>query len=382
MCYLPKPASAQSTQINVTNSTDHVSAFRVRSDFDIELDEDQGWAAEINIAPSQTVDSPFRIRFELESDTSIYRRQYSLQYRWNNETWNYVEAQEFPYESAASPTVSIVSCEAFFLGEEAGNLISISEKPANPGAGISLSPTTPGWFPEPQSGGSVEWEFALVIRRWADGPQLVRDEDQISLRMVDHLGRPLAGPIPKFSVKVPKYHLGGTFVETPARIGPYENNKGELYFIMEPTETDNMFMMVKSTNGGQSWFEVDGENRPRISDLEGLGSVMSKDGIIHIAHQISEGVYHHAFATSDHSVNKDRWLVDSKLIATHEEPPTQAADIALRPDGSLVTVFAAGDQLQYSILITEDEWSKAKTVNHKHPQVLLTRQSLVFLMAP
>ena len=95
-------------------------------------------------------------------------------------------------------------------------------------------------------------------------------------------------------------------------------------------------MMVKSTDGGQSWFEMDAKNRPRISDLEGLGSVMSKDGVIHIVHQISEGVYHHAFATSDHSVNKDQWLVDSQLIATHEEPPTQAADIALRPDGSLV----------------------------------------------
>ncbi|MDZ7808023.1 MAG: hypothetical protein U5K71_13030 [Gracilimonas sp.] len=364
---ISKQASAQTSEIYNTNSTDHVSAFRVRSDFDIEIDEDRGWAAEVNIAPSLTVDSPFRIRFEVESDTSIYRRQYSLQYRWNNETWNYVEAQEFPYESAASPTVSIVSCKAFFFGEEADNLITISEKPANPGAGISLSPTTPGWLPEPQSGASAEWEFALVIRRWADGPQLVRDGDQISLRMVDRLGRPLTGPIPKFSVNVPKYHLGGTFVETPARIGPYENNKGELYFIMEPTETDNVFMMVKSTDGGQSWFEMDAENRPRISDLEGLGSVMSEDGIIHIVHQISEGVYHHAFATSNHPKNKDRWLVDSQLITPHEEPPTQAADIALRHDGSLVTVFAAGDQLQYSILMPNEEWSEAKTVNHKHP---------------
>ena len=238
---LPRQSSAQSPEINTTNSTDHVSAFRVRSDFDIELDQDKGWAAEVNIAPSLTVDSPFRIRFEVESDTSIYRRQYSLQYRWNNGTWNYVEAQEFPYESAASPTVSIVSCEAFFLGEEADNLVTISKKPANSGAGISLSPTTPGWFPDPKTGASAEWEFALVIRRWADGPQLVRDGDQISLRMVDHLGLPLAGPVPKFLVIVPKYHLGGTFVETPARIGPYENGKGELYFIMEPTRNRQCF---------------------------------------------------------------------------------------------------------------------------------------------
>jgi hypothetical protein len=376
--YLPHQANAQSSEIESAYSTDRVSAFRVRSNFDVDLDEDQGWAAAVNKAPSQTVDSPFRIRFEVESDTSYYRRQYSLQYRWNNKPWTYVEAQEFPYESAASPTVSIVSCEAFFLGEEADDLITVSKKPADPGAGISLSPTTPGWFPKPKTGASAEWEFALVIRRWADGPQLVRDGDQFLLRMVDHLGRPLAGPIPEFQVTVPKGHLGGTFVETPARIGPYENSKGELYFIMEPTETDNVFMMVKSSDGGQSWFEVDANNRPQISDLEGLGSVMSKDGIIHIVHQISEGVYHHAFATSDNPENKDRWIIDSHLISSHEEPPTQTADVTLRPDGSLVALFAAGDQLQYSILEPNGKWSKAAYLNHEHP-VGFTNPSLICL---
>lgn len=51
---------------------------------------------------------------------------------------------------------------------------------------------------------------------------------------------------------------------------------------MEPTETGNICMTVKSTDGGQSWFEVDAENRPQVSDLEGVGPVMSDDGIIHL----------------------------------------------------------------------------------------------------
>jgi len=377
--FLPQQASAQPVNPDESiYSTDRITAFRVRADFAMDLDEDLGWADTVNKAPVQLVDHPFRIRFEVESDTSFYRRQYSLQYRRNNEPWAYMEAHEFPYESAASPTMSIVSCHAFFLGEEADDLIAVSEKPANPGAGISLSPTTPGWFPHPKTGASAEWEFALVIRRWADGPQAVKDGDHISLRMVDHLGRPLAGPMPYLLVNVPQGHLGGTFVETPARIGPYENSKGELYFIMEPTETDNVFMMVRSTDGGQSWFEVDADNRPQISDLEGVGSVMAKDGIIHIVHQISDGVYHHAFSTSDHAVSKDRWIVDSHLITSHDEPPTQTADITLRPDGSLVAVFAAGDQLQYSILEPNRKWSKAEYINHDDP-VGFTNPSLVCL---
>lgn len=364
--FLPRQIIAHMADKDSGYSTDEVTAFRVRSDFEMDLDENLGWAMPLNNAPVQTVDAPFRIRFEVESDAAFYRRQYSLQYRWNDEPWTYIEAHEFPYPSAASPVMSMVSCEAFFFGEEADDLIDVSKLPANPGAGINLAPTTPGWYPKPATGASVEWEFALVVRRWADGPQLVRDGDRFAVRLVDHLGRPLPGPTPDFSVEVPVGHLGGTFVETPARIGPYESSKGELYFIMEPTETDNYFMMVKSIDGGESWFEVDAENRPHISDLEGVGSVRSEDGIIHIVHQISEGVYHHAFATSDHSEPKDRWMVNSHLITAHEEPPTQVADVTLRPDGSLLAVFAAGDQLQFSILEPKGNWSKPQYLNHEY----------------
>ncbi|NBB76257.1 MAG: hypothetical protein GVY02_02660, partial [Bacteroidetes bacterium] len=174
-------AAAQSTKDEIRTSEDRVTAFRFRSDFDVDLDEDIGWAAEVNHAPSQTVDSPFRVRFEVESSDLSYRRQYSLQYRWNDKPWAYVEAHEFPYPSAASPPVSIVSSHAFFYGEQAEELISVSGKPSNPGAGITLAPTTPGWIPQPESGASAEWEFALVVRRWSDGPEVMRNGDRISL---------------------------------------------------------------------------------------------------------------------------------------------------------------------------------------------------------
>ncbi|MDQ1296803.1 MAG: hypothetical protein QG611_782, partial [Bacteroidota bacterium] len=145
------------------------------------------------------------------------------------------------------------------------------------------------------------------------------------------------------------------------------NSNGDLYFIMEPTETNNLFMMVKSTDGGKSWFEVDPDNRPQENDLEGVGSVMTKDGVIHIVHQVSKAVYHHAFATSDYAGDKDRWIVDSHLITPQEEPPTQTADITIRPDGSLVAVFAAGNQLQYCISKPDGTWSKADYFNQNDP---------------
>jgi hypothetical protein len=357
----------QTPVIEPPNSTDIVTGFLVRSDFEEELDEDKGWAASLNIAPSQIVDTPFRIRFEVESDTTNYRRQYSLQYRWNDYPWTYAQAHEFPYPSEASPPLSIVSSKAFFFGEEADDLISVSKKPANPGAGISLAPTTPGWIPYPSSGASAEWEWAIVIRRWADGGRVIESGDRFALRMVDQYGRPLSGPNPDFTVTVPEYHLGGVFVETPARIGPFENSLGHLYFIMEPTETDNIFMMVKSEDGGRTWFEVDSDNRPKVSDLEGVGTVMSHDGIIHIAHQVSEGVYYHAFAISDHPEHKDKWITDSFEITTHtKKPPTQTADITLRPDGSLIAVFSYYDKLQLSIRDPNGTWNDALLFNHEY----------------
>ena len=357
-------------------SRDRVTAFRVRSDFNADLDENHGWGAPINEAPSQTVDTPFRIRFEVESDKTTNRRQYSLQYRRNNGPWLYMEAHEFPYPSVATPPMSIVGCEGFFYGEQADDLISVSKLPDDPGAGICLAPTTPGWIPGSKSGASAEWEWAVVVRHWTDGPGLVNEGDRFALRMVDQNGLPLPGSMPEFRIHVPARHLGGTFVETPARIGPYENNRGELYFIMEPTETDNCFMMLKSTNNGDSWFEIDPDNRPHAHDLEGVGSIMSTDGIIHIVHQTSHTVYYHAFATSDNPELSDRWIADSYVIAHPEKPPVQTADITIRPDGSLVVVYGSGTSLQFNIREPNGIWGAATSLDPENPYGL-TNPSIV-----
>lgn len=339
-------------------SPDKVTAFRFRADFTEDLDEDAGWAADVNVAPVQTVDTPFRVRFETETDGSENMRQYSLQYRINGSNWIYMEAEEFPYESTNSPIASIVSCENIFVGEEAEDLLNVSKFTSTPGAGIALSPVTPRWMPHGNGKESAEWEWAVVIRHWSDGPTQVKDGDRISFRMTDQYGEPLAGLVPEFTVTVPEYHLGGTFVETPARIGPWETAEGLLYFIMEPTETDNVFMMVKSSDGGKTWTEVDGNNRPSIGDLEGVGSVMTDDGIIHIVHQTSDEVVHHAFATSDNTDTPDHWIIDSDTISLPIEPPTQVADVVARPDGSLVAIFGADDKLHLSIRSTEGIWGK------------------------
>ena len=107
--FLALPALLAHPTSNVP-AGDRVSAYRIRSDFNVDLDEDLGWAAGVNQAPDQTVDTPFRIRFEVESSRMEGRRQYSLQYRWNYGPWRYMEAQHFPYPSAGSPPASVIGC--------------------------------------------------------------------------------------------------------------------------------------------------------------------------------------------------------------------------------------------------------------------------------
>jgi len=61
-------------------------------------------------------------------------------------------------------------------------------------------------------------------------------------------------------------------VSRQSGVGPWETATGKFYFIMKPTETDNVFMMVKSADSGKSWVELDGNNRPILGDMEGLTS--------------------------------------------------------------------------------------------------------------
>lgn len=353
---------------------DNVTAFRFRADFNSEIDEDEGWASQENQATEIQVDTPFRLRFEVEA-MGLKRRQYSLQYKKNDNPWEYAEAHHFPYPSAKSPVLSIIDCEAYFYGEEADDLLKSSNLKNDHGAGVCLSPTSPGWIPSTSDGASAEFEWSLVVRNWADGAKRLINGDKFSLRMVNKNGNPLDGLTAEFTVKVPDYHIGGTFVETPTRIGPYENSNGDLYFIMEPTETGNVFMMIKSTDAGKTWFEVDATNRPKANDLEGVGSVISDDGIIHIVHETSDFVYYHSFSISGESA--DSWITTDEIIAEIEKPDVQTADIAIRQNGDLIVAFAEANTLKYSIK-SNGEWSKAKSLDEQNT-VGMTNPNLLTL---
>ena len=258
----------------------------------------------------------------------------------------------------SSPRASIIASAAFEDGAASADLLRGARTPFAGSIGASLSERValPAWR---TAGSHVEVEWPLVIRRFADGALTSEDGDAFAFRAVDaDTGAPLRGPVATLTLDVPDGHLGGTFVETPGRIGPWQARNGDLYVVMEPAESDNKFMVVKSSDGGRTWREVDGAHRPATGDLESVDGRLLGD-TLHLIHQVSEATFHHAFRTADHPTQPDTWAItDAPVNATVAR--TQMASLVARPDGSLVA-FHLGDTIGYAIRTPEGAWG-AETV--------------------
>ena len=351
---------------NKSDGTEDVSparqtAFRVRSDIDTGLNADQGWAESLDQSATLPVERPFRIRFEVETPLNApFVERFRLQYRRNEGQWRPVPAAGFPKAaSEVTPRVSVVSTPAYNDRAEATDLLDGSTASYAGGTGMSLSAQGPAL---PDHGVQSEWEWPLVIRRYADGAVTNERGDRFTFRMVDAQGRPLpASDLPTVTATVPSRLLGGTFPETPGRLGPWEAPDGSLYFLMEPAESYNKLMTVKSTDGGQTWQEVDGPHRPETGDLEGFASAIY-DGTIHMLHQIDAGVLYHSFQTTEHPGDPDTWAVRDDTVATPEEPPVQVTSLTARPDGSLVGVYGGPQRIHYKIRSPDGTWGTETTI--------------------
>ncbi len=361
------------------------SAFRVRSDFKAALNSDQGWAGALNENVAIYADQPFRVRFEVELPSeSTGRRQFRLQFRRNAGDWTGVEAHDFPHpdeEDSKTPRVSIVSCATYENGASTTDLLTGSAAGFQEGAGVNLSDRTPSWA---GAGSHGEFEWALVVRRFADGAVTNEEDDTFEFRMVEAGGALMdayLNPLLRFAI--PPGHVGGTFVETPGRIGPWQATNGDLYFIMEPTETDNLFMMIKSTDNGRTWREVDGANRPPTDDLEAVDGRQVGD-TIHILHQVSRSTRYHEFRTSDHPSQPDSWAVGGELVA-NVEPVAQAAALVVRSDGSFVAFYVGPTKVHYNLRSPAGIWGtdsvidSASAPNLAGPQAVLGANDTVHL---
>jgi hypothetical protein len=262
-----------------------------------------------------------------------------------------VEFRKFAVAGEAkTPRLSIVSSPAYENGAATTDLLKGASGRFQAGAGINLAERA-SWS---GAGSHGEFEWPLVVRRYADGAVANEEGDSFELRMVDAGGAVLsAPPNPVLRLTIPPGHVGGTFVETPGRIGPWRAANGDLYFVMEPAETHNVFMMIKSTDGGRTWREVDGTNRPGTADLEAVDARQVGD-TIHIIHQVTNSTRYHTFRTSDHKIRPDTWAVRDE-VAVRTASIAQAASLVVRSDGSLVA-FHVADTIHYNVRSPQGTW--------------------------
>ncbi|NDY95654.1 hypothetical protein [Wenzhouxiangella limi] len=266
-----------------------------------------------------------------------------------------------------TPRTSIIASKVFAHEAPTQDLLSVSKRAFSGGAGVSFAEQTPAWS---GAGGHGEWEFPLVIRYFSDDAVINETGDRFDYRLVDASGAVLPNEsMASVTLEVPDGHLGGTFVETPMRIGPWQAETGALYFLMEPAETWNALMAVKSSDDGRTWREMDGGHRPQTGDLEGFGSVLVEDRI-HMLHQTSDDVWYHVFNTADHRLAPDTWAISDERVASPPEPPTQVADIAVRSEGSVVAVYGGPDKLRFRIRSAQGEWGEERVIDPETSAVL------------
>jgi hypothetical protein len=293
-----------------------------------------------------------------------------------------IDFQQFSFAGEPqTPGVSIVTCPAYEHGMATDDLLKGSTIPFQAGTGISFVDRTPVWNGAKAHG---EFEWPLVIRRFADGAVTNNEGDTFELRMVDAAGAALGiEHKPVLRLSIPPAHVGGTFVETPGRIGPWQASNGDLYFIMEPAETDNVFMIIKSTDNGSTWREIDAANRPRTNDLESVDSRLVGD-TIHIIHQVTRSSRYHAFRTSDHPTHPDTWATRDELAGS-VDAIAQNATMVVRSDGSIVAFYLGEEKNHYSIRSSEGTWSQVRTLdpdlppNHAGPQAVLGANDTIHL---
>lgn len=113
--------------------------------------------------------------------------------------------------------------------------------------------------------------------------------------------------------------LTGVMPEANAHLGPYKDGNGNLYTVLEDfLGAGNKPKLMKSTNHGANWSEIDAANRPQKSDLEGYW-LEQVGTTIYFGWQKSSGeVYYAAFNTSDAPSNPDKWVIKDVSLNTSE----------------------------------------------------------------
>ena len=188
----------------------------------------------------------------------------------------------------------------------------------------------------------TEFEWALMIMNFYDGPNQTAVSDTFTLRVVQADNTVFAGSYtsPTITVAITDFYIGGTFVETPNRVTANDSN-GVIYFLMEPSETDNELLLVRSADGGKTWTIGDDAGRPTTTDIEAADMVVDGQTLHIVTRSITsstERTFYHRYRMSDHATTQDDWEIIDEIITT-SAVVHQGCAIEVRSDGSIVAFY-------------------------------------------
>jgi len=334
--------------------------FRIRSGDDTALNTDSGWAAIENANATIGTGVVFRIRFKVREpaggDTSGVT--YKLQVKRN--AGGFVDLDVLG--GVAAPAVLANLSSQYADADAATELLTNTVTYVN---GEGLEDNISGGYSLTSE--ELELEFCMRIMSFHDGPTQNVADDTLEFRVVEGDGTVFSGTYtnPVVTVSETAGYIGGTYAETPCKIGPEVDSNGGVYFLAEPAESENVMMMVKSTNGGDTWREMDGAGRPVTNDMEGVDMVKVTD-TLHILHQEGAEVVFHRFTMSDHGSTPDEWTIIDEAVDTVTTTADQCCTLAVLADGSIRGFYSDGGspmRIFYKTRSTGGTWGSRQTLD-------------------
>lgn len=322
------------------------SHFRIRNIGGLQtINQDSDWAADLDT--DATLDAVvkdggclFGLRFELEeiaaASTTITPK---LQYRRNSGTWtdcedrSSVDDYELPQNNTGVWGAVVVNKSTISDGAATTNILSGSSKTFVAGTGewdaTGASTTLNDEHTE------IEWR--VLIRNLHSSPTAKTvwvDGDEFEFRVVESDDTLLGGTyvIPTITLNIPTGYIGGTVQETSGENWFVQTSAGTLYMPVEAAEVTPSIMMMKSTDGGDSWSAVDTATTVG-TDMESASLVYDDTNkIVHMVH-VTGTVEYYQFATEDYATvpSQDTWLTGrfSQLNASMDST-NQSCSLVLR----------------------------------------------------
>ena len=340
------------------------SGFRIRTGDTAGLNVDADWAAPFNVGAPAPMETIFRIRFEIaETDGNAYSGGFGLQYRRNLGPWTNVVVAPDDSTARAVVEAEIWNSSQFANGDATTDLLAGSAEPFQTGDGLISNPS-PSISLDQQH---TELEWSLRIRKFHDtGTNLTGDT--FEFRVVESSGTPLDAYAAPAVVTLfhPPGLIGGCYVESPSRIGPYADSNGNLYYVTEPTEFNNRMMMLKSTDGGATWLEVDAAGHPLKPDLEGV-DIRQVGDTLHIAHAKSGEILYNVFNMSGASTSPDTWVIVDETADSGFSQPDQAVAVEVLSDGRVRVFYSAvtagNNAIRYTTRSTGGTWDSPSVID-------------------